>query len=76
MATFNGHKSWAAWNVSLWINNDESLYNIARGWVRRSATKDEAATRMLADLKDAGITQTPDGATYTVTSIRAAMVEM
>ena len=26
---YNGHKNWNYWNVSLWINNDEGLYNLA-----------------------------------------------
>ena len=28
--TYNGHKNYQTWNVLLWINNDEGLYNIAR----------------------------------------------
>lgn len=28
--TYNGCKNYQTWNVVLWINNDEKLYNIAR----------------------------------------------
>ena len=35
--TYNGHKNWNHWNVSLWINNDEGLYNFARSCKRDSA---------------------------------------
>ena len=28
--TYNGHKNYQTWNVTLWINNDEGLYNLAR----------------------------------------------
>lgn len=27
--SYNGYPSWNAWNVSLWINNDEELYRMA-----------------------------------------------
>lgn len=73
---FNGHKNWNHWNVSLWINNDEGLYNEARHCIRHSATRQEAAEGMLAYLAMNGIDKTPDGAPYSVTTIRAAMVGM
>lgn len=82
MATkgYNGHKNWNHWNVSLWINNEEGLYNMARDAVMHArnvkAPKEIAAGLMLSNLKSAGITHTPDGAPYSISSIHAAMVGM
>ncbi|MDI3304628.1 MAG: hypothetical protein QJR04_25100 [Burkholderia multivorans] len=78
MNKFNGHKNWNHWNVSLWINNDEALYNLARDCIRANmsrvhSNRDKAARDMLNTLEDMGITHTPDGAPYSVSSIRAAM---
>jgi hypothetical protein len=76
---YNGHKNWNHWNVSLWINNDEGLYRMAQNYVlfkQRSYTRDQCAAAMLSELKDQDITHTPDGAPYTVTTIRAAMIGM
>ncbi len=76
MATYNGHKNWNHWNVSLWINNDEGLYRMALDYVRNSNTKTTAARSMLDALNGMGIEETPDGAPYSVTTIKAAMVDM
>ncbi|QYD70117.1 hypothetical protein KZJ38_07355 [Paraburkholderia edwinii] len=73
---YNGHKDWNHWNVSLWINNDEGLYDMARRAVRRHNTKIGAAVALLEELEFLGITHTPDGAPYSTTSIRAALVDM
>jgi hypothetical protein len=72
---FNGHRNWTQWNVSLWLNNDEGLYRMmvnAYGHGRRA--KVHAASLMLDRLNELGLTKTPDGARYSVTAIRAAMV--
>lgn len=71
---YNGHKNWNQWNVSLWINNDENLYHIAKYWVKRCRNRNEAAKFMLAELYDIRMSHTPDGAPFSVTAIRAAMV--
>lgn len=73
MATYNGFKNYNQWNVSLWINNDEGLYALAKRLDRVSINKQRAAELMLAHLKANRVTHTPDGAPYTVTSIRVAL---
>lgn len=76
MTAFNGHKNWTQWNVSLWINNDEDLYRVARTFKRVNHTAQEAAEAMQTHLLMAGIRETPDGAKYSVTALKAAMREM
>lgn len=73
MGTYNGHRSWNAWNVSLWINNDEGLYNLARECVRECRTRRKAALRFMEEV---GTERTPDGGRYNVTTVAAAMQEM
>lgn len=83
MAKYQGHKNWNHWNVSLWINNDEGLYRMALNFIKfypkagygfSGSAKAYAAKKMLERLRDEDITHTPDGAPYSVSSIRAAMV--
>jgi hypothetical protein len=76
MAKFNGHKNWNHWNVSLWINNDEGLYGLARAFIRTCSSRQLAAQSMFAMLDETNQRKTPDGAPYSVSSIRAAMVGM
>jgi len=71
--SYNGHKSYNAWNVSLWINNDEGLYRLAQDCIQATDTKELAAERMMWDLQGE---ETPDGVKYTKTNIRLAMVGM
>ncbi|OUW81692.1 MAG: hypothetical protein CBD74_07955 [Saprospirales bacterium TMED214] len=30
--TYNGWANYATWNVALWLGNDETMYNFARGF--------------------------------------------
>ena len=69
MAEYNGHRSWNAWNVSLWINNDEGLYHRAVDLVKRYGIV-RGARHLAAELEGE---RTPDGARYNVTCIREAM---
>jgi len=66
MATYNGHRSWNAWNVYLWLSNDYRAaqhidYLIAQHGKRK-------ATGILYRALEG--TRTPDGARYNLTCIR------
>lgn len=80
MAKFNGHKNWNHWNVSLWINNDEGLYRLARNYVleckHKGYTKDDAAAAIVKHFAADGFMHTPDGAPYSKSAVRAALVGM
>lgn len=73
MSKYNGHKNWNHWNVSLWINNDQSLYDMAKSFAIRAVNREQAAASMLNRLANYGTTHTPDGAPYSKTTILAAM---
>lgn len=76
MAKYNGHKNWNHWNVSLWIHNDEGLYRLAAEQVAGCRTRERAAENIVHELVSVGITHTPDGAPYSKSAVRAALVGM
>lgn len=73
---YNGYKNKTQWNVSLWINNDEGLYQLAREFIAANTNRNEAARDMMLFLELTGQDKTPDGFKYSTTAIRAAMVGM
>lgn len=34
--TYQGWKNYQTWNIALWVNNDEGLYNMAVDYVKKS----------------------------------------
>lgn len=68
MAQYNGHRSWNAWNVSLWVNNDEGLYKEARSLKQKYGTRG-AARILLRTLPE----RTPDGGRYNMTCLVEAL---
>jgi hypothetical protein len=73
MSTYNGHPSWGYWNVSLWINNDEGLYDLARECIRREKGRAAAARAFVSVLAEWGTTKTPDGAPFSAAKVIHAM---
>ena len=70
--SYNGHPSFNAWNVSLWINNDERIYKHARAFAYVAPTLDEASKWCLEWLLLES-TRTPDGVPWTITNVRRAL---
>ena len=69
---YNGHRSWNAWNVALWIGNDEGLYSLAVRCNGSHKSHDAAATMFL---RESGLEgdKTPDGATFNRLSVKLAL---
>jgi hypothetical protein len=45
MKSYNGHRSYNAWNIALWIGNDEGLYRFALDCLKRAKNDLDRATR-------------------------------
>ena len=80
MAKYNGHRSWNAWNVALWIGNDEGLYRFALDCIRaakeykRVKRTPERCAVVAAHIMMRGLpATTPDGAKYNVTCVKEAL---
>lgn len=74
--TYQGHKNRNAWNVALYLANEEPLYRLCQdamkrvlGRGHRSFTTDDAARYVLRQLPE----RTPDGVPYTFTNVRLAL---
>lgn len=68
--SYNGHKNWTHWNVSLWLHNTEEWYDLMNHAIIMTPNRREAALWVLHNLPE----KTPDGARYSFTAVRAAMV--
>jgi len=67
--TDNAHPNYDLWNVSLWINNDMTLYSHCLELVQILGVK--LAVKVL--YRQIGNTSTPDGVRFTKRAIRYAL---
>ena len=72
MKEYNGHRSWNAWNVALWLSNEYNLYQEIVDRVKKNGLT-KAVNMMYRDI---GGYKTPDGATYNKLSIKLAIEGM
>ena len=76
MKTYNGHRSWNAWNVALWMGNDEPLYRFAMDCIeraRKTNPKRLAARASRYFMGGMAESKTPDGAKYTYLAVKLAL---
>ena len=57
--TFNGWANYQTWNVSLWIQNDEGLYEMAR------ECRNDGYQYFAEVISECGDKATPDGVSWT-----------
>ena len=70
MPEYQGCSSWNAWNVALWIGNDEHLYRGAIRCLEKGRTLTGAAHIFL---KVCAPDKTPDGARYNFKCVKEAL---
>lgn len=72
MKAYNGHRSWNAWNVSLWLHNDPDWY-AEWSWMPEypEISLKRAVNRLMAALPE----RTPDGAVFNRLAIKLAIEE-
>lgn len=72
-----GYPSYNAWNVALWISNDNGLYQLALDCLKEAKKQKKpkitAAIAFLNFLNECSITHTGDGVRYTKTNILHAL---
>ena len=68
----NGYTSWNAWNVSLWLHNNENYYHIMNRAISLNPDVNDAARNILAWLT-VNSPVTPDDAEWNVLDIIEAI---
>lgn len=73
MPQYNGHASYNAWNVALWIGNDEGLYRLALSCLRQHRRAGGRRAAALTFIQCVGTDATPDGVRWSPSTVYAAM---
>ena len=58
--TYNGWTNWETWNVLLWLDNEQNLYNAKESFIRRNEHKQNFEILVKSFLTDIFSNGTPD----------------
>lgn len=75
MKEYNGHRSWNAWNVALWLYNDGCLYDLVQEEIGLCVRHGKPLGVVVKRIMNSLPKSTPDGARYNALSIRLAIEE-
>lgn len=81
MTEYQGHRSWNAWNVALWIANDYSLYSYVKALYDRERNAGKSHADAVAKASSEfhflyGGSRTPDGGKFTRLAIKLAIQDL
>ena len=71
MKEYNGHRSYNAWNIALWIGNEEPTYSYAMDCLKEANNKPGKAANIFMQYYKG--MRTPDGAKYNHLSVKLAL---
>lgn len=73
--TYNGWANYETWNVSLWIQNDSSLYDMAGVFIRSRKYYGNGPATYQAFTKFLVNNETPDGVSFTHKALDHAQLD-
>lgn len=62
--TYNGYESYDHWNTALWLNNDESMYNLLINETEKAVYMEQSLTQTVTNIMNSLPSKTPDDAEW------------
>ena len=75
MTTYNGYESYDHWNTALWINNDESMYNLLLNETEKAVYMQQSLAQAVTNIMNSLPGKTPDGAEWQMMTVADLVAE-
>ncbi len=76
MKEYQGHRSYNAWNIALWMGNDEGIYRFAMDCLEKRTDKGNKPSLKIATRRFMEVfenTKTPDGVKFTTLNVKLGL---